>query len=266
MMRIGVLGVGDLTKKMVRGWCRIANGNGSGSSSGGPRDVTIVLSPRGRERAQALAREFGCTVMPSNQAVVDAADIVLVGVRAAQLPELAAEVRLRPAQPLISVMAGVPVRELERHFAGARCSRAMLSYAAQINRSSVAIHAADPDVVALLSWLGTPIELATEHDFELASVAACMNGWFYFLMSELEAWFVDKGLARNQARALTLASVEDCAAYSRYRAADTPREIGLSIATPGTFTEAGLQVLEQSGANRAWREAAERVFDQLGRT
>lgn len=251
MIRLGILGVGDLTEKMVRGLLHDTSG------------IEILLSPRSREKTQALAQEHGCRVMADNQAVVDAADVLLVGVRPAQLAELAREVTPRCDQTLISVVSGVSVGELQRLFGIDRCVRAMLSYAAEINRSTVALYPSDADAQALLRPLGNLIALASETEFELATVSACMNGWFYFLLHDLQHWLVEKGLPSGHARALVLSSVDDCVAYARHRDALPIRDLGRSIATPGTFTEQGLEMLGLHQANAAWNAACEVVFDAL---
>lgn len=255
MTRLGVLGVGDLTEKMIRGLCH------------GDSAVTqIFLSPRNQDKAQALARDLECIVMSTNQDVVDAADVVLIGVRPAQLPELARQITLKPLQPLVSVVAGVSVSDLNLQFGTRDCSRAMLSYASEINRSTVAVYPAHSMAAQLFSSLGNTVPLATEREFELAMVGACMNGWFYFLVHELQQWLTQKGLPPERARELVLSSVEDCVAYSRYRTSTPIDELGRSIATPGTFTAGGLDVLRQQGGDAAWRAACEYVFNALDRS
>ncbi|WP_321945301.1 NAD(P)-binding domain-containing protein [Paraburkholderia sp. J10-1] len=251
MIKLGILGVGDLTEKMVRGLQRDAG------------ELDVFMSPRGREKALTLARDCGCRVMPDNQAVVDAADIVLVGVRPAQLPELAKQVTLRHDQTLISVVSGVSVAELQRLFGIDRCGRAMLSYAAEINRSTVAVYPADRGVEALLHPLGNLIVLASDTEFELATVSACMNGWFYFLLHDLQHWLIEKELPSERARALVLSSLEDCLAYARHCDTSPFLDLGRAIATPGTFTEQGLEMLGLHHANAAWGAACEVVFDAL---
>ncbi len=252
-MRLGVLGVGDLTEKMIRGLYR------------SERDIHVWLAPRNRERADALAKDFGCRVMASNQDVVDAVDVVLIGVRPAQLEELAAEVVLRPEQSLISVVAGVSTRELRTLFRSERCSRAMLSAASEINRPTVAVYPAGSMAEDLLAPFGNLVVLDQEDHFELATVGACMNGWWYFLFDEIEQWFVSKGLAEEQARELALSSVEDCVAYARHKKPVELRDVDVSIATPSTFTAKGLDVLKEHGGQAAWTNACEAVFELLNK-
>ncbi|WP_118180118.1 NAD(P)-binding domain-containing protein [Paraburkholderia phosphatilytica] len=251
MIRLGVLGIGDLTEKMVRGLSR------AGSAT------QCLLSPRNHDKAQALAEELGCAVLPSNQDVADAADVVLLGVRPAQLETLAQEVTLKPGQPLISVAGGVSVGELQRLFGAREYSRAMLSRASEINRSTVAVYPPGSIAEPLLAPLGNVVPLATEHEFELAMVGACMNGWFYFLIHELQQWLNEQGLPAERARELVFSSVEDCVAYSRYKATTPIDVLGRSIATPGTFTAQGLDVLRRHGGDAAWIAACEHVIAQL---
>ena len=166
MMKLGVLGVGDLTEKMIRGLHR------SGT------DTAFILSPRSRTRAESLAKDVGCALMRDNQEVADAADVILIGVRPGELHELAQEITLKPGIPLVSVVSGVPVGDLQRMFGARECTRAMLSLAAEINRSTVAVYPASSAMAPLLAALGNPVLLSTERAFDLATVGACMNGWF----------------------------------------------------------------------------------------
>ena len=127
MHSLGILGVGELTEKVVMGLRR------SGF------DGAILLSPRNAQRAEALAHTQGCQVLPSNQAVVDQAELVMLGVRPAALAQIASEVRLRRGQRLLSLAAGVGLAQLQAAFPAAHCVRVMLSYAAQHNHATVVV-------------------------------------------------------------------------------------------------------------------------------
>ncbi|MDT4827999.1 Pyrroline-5-carboxylate reductase [compost metagenome] len=94
MKTVGVLGVGDLTEKVVRGLRR--------GGYYGP----IHLSPRNQEKAEKLAKEFGCEVLADNQSVVDVAQILLIGVRPNSLESLAHSVDIGPQHLLVSLVAG----------------------------------------------------------------------------------------------------------------------------------------------------------------
>ncbi|HYQ51887.1 MAG TPA: NAD(P)-binding domain-containing protein [Pseudomonas sp.] len=251
MNTLGILGVGDLTDKLVRGLRR------SGYSG------QILLSPRNAERAALLVTDCDCQIMGSNQAVVDNAQTVIIGVRPGVLGDLAAEVSFREGQHLVSLMAGVALEQLAETFPGVRCVRVMLSYAALFNQSTVVICPSDPATETLLKAVGQVVVLDDEAAFELATVAACMNGWFYFLLHDLQQWLSDKGLSAEDARTLVLGNLQDCIARAQYHPEQSLSELGQSIATPGTFTYAGLEVLMHQPASASWGAACEVVLDGL---
>lgn len=249
MQSVGILGVGELTEKVVRGL----------RHSG--LDCKILLSPRNRERSLALAEECKCQVMESNQEVVDSSNLLVLGVRPEALETLASEVRLSPGQRAVSLVAGVGLAELAERFPGALCIRAMLSYTAQINQSMVAVYPSDQAAERMLATLGSLLVLDGEKDFDLATVAACMNGWFYFLLHDLQQWFSDKGLPSEKARQLVLGQMQDCLASARHQPEQSLVALGQAIATPGTYTARGLDVLRHQQVSAPWGAACELTLD-----
>jgi len=251
MQSLGILGVGELTEKVVIGLRR------SGF------DGTILLSPRNAERAEALVDGQRCVMLQSNQAVVDQAEWLIIGVRPESLAQLAREVQVRPGQRLVSLAAGVRLEQLTTAFPGACCVRVMLSYAAQYNQSTVVVCPSDALIEQSLGPLGNLVVLQDEAAFELATVAACMNGWFYFLLHDLQQWLTDKGLPAAEARALVLGNLQDCVASAQQQPACTLKALGQAIATPGTFTADGLAVLNHQPVVASWGAACEVVLDAL---
>ena len=251
MQSLGILGVGELTEKLVLGLRR------SGYAG------AILLSPRNAQRAAALAEECACGIMPDNQSVVEGSEAVILGVRPDALDEVAREVAFKPNQLLVSLAAGVGLRRLAEAFPSARVVRGMLSYAAQINQTTVVLCPSDRAAEGLLGALGTLVVLQDEPAFELATVAACMNGWFYFFLDDLQKWLGERGLPAEQARALVLGNMQDCVASAMGQPAKSLRALGEAIATPGTYTAEGLEALERHGASAAWAAACDRVHERL---
>lgn len=251
MQRIGVLGVGELTEKFVIGLRR------SGFQG------EIRLSPRNQARAAMLATSWGCQVMASNQSVVDEADILILGVRPDAVALVAQEVRVPPGVLLVSLVAGMKTAALAPLFDGAVVVRAMLSYAAQINQSTVVLTPANPEAEPLLKRLGTLVVLDSEAHFELATVTACMNGWFYFFLHDLQQWLVTQGIAPEQALQLVTGNMQDCLAVIQANPGYSVEALGTAIATPGTYTAAGLEVLRQQQSSSAWLAASEKVLRRL---
>lgn len=251
VQQIGILGVGELTEKVVMGLRR------SGYTG------RICLSPRNQKRAEALRDDWGCEVMDSNQRVADGSRVLFLGVRPEDVEQVAKEVSVTSDQTVISLVAGMNLQELDRHFPQAKRVRAMLSYAAQINQSTVVVTPAGEPHESLLRDLGTLVVLDNEQAFELATVAACMNGWFYFFLGELQQWFVEKGLNKEQAAQLVMGNMQDCLASARQQPGSSMEELGNRIATPGTFTAAGLDELNGANMREPWRQACNRVLDNL---
>lgn len=251
MQNLGILGVGDITENVVRGLRR------SGFKK------SILLSPRNNERSAQLASDCGCQIMSSNQAVVDRADLLIIGVRPDDLPGLAAELVIPAGKKIVSLAAGVSLDALKRHFPNARCARAMLSSAAQFNESTVVVCPPDITYEQLLLPLGKIVVFQDEGDFELATVAACMNGWFYFFLHDLQQWLVEKGLPSDKARDLVLYNMQDCVATARHHPALDLKTLGQAIATPGTYTADGLEILNHLQANAHWGAACEVVLSAL---
>ena len=255
MQSLGILGVGELTEKLVRGLRR------SGYAG------TIRLSPRNAERAAMLAQECACEVMADNQSLVEGSEAVILGVRPDALHQVAREVTFRPNQLLVSLAAGVDLQRLADAFPAARVVRGMLSYAAQINQTTVVLCPPDRAAGDLLQALGSLVVLEEEPAFELATVAACMNGWFYFFLDGLQQWLGDRGLPAGQARALVLGNMQDCVASAMSQPDIGLKALGQTIATPGTYTAEGAETLDRLGAGAAWAGACDQVLARLsGRT
>ena len=84
----GVIGVGSIAAAMVVGWC-----------DGVVDAPEVVLSPRNAERSAELAARFDSVrVATDNQAVVDAADVVVVCLLPGNAVEVLSGLRFRPDQ------------------------------------------------------------------------------------------------------------------------------------------------------------------------
>ena len=251
MKRIGILGVGELCEKIVAGLFKHNH------------LARVYLSPRNFERAQRLASEYPCEIMPDNQAVVDKSDIVIIGVRPESLEALSREVIFRPEQLVVSLVAGYSLPDTQQLFGHQHCVRAMLNYAAEVNSSTVIMAPKNAEAEELFAPLGELVALKTEAEYELATVSMCMNGWYYFLASQMQLWLENQGLESEDARALVLGNLRDCAAYAGEHSGWTLEQLGKSISTPGTFTEQGRRFLQNAGAFEAWQDASDEVLGLL---
>ena len=145
MTRYGVIGVGSIAAAMVVGWC-----------DGVADPPEVVLSPRSAERSAELAARFATVrVADDNQAVVDAADVVVVCLLPGNAAEVLAGLRFRPDQAVVSAVAGLDVAHLREVVAPATDVARSIPLPAVATRESVTpVHPATPAVEELFGRLG----------------------------------------------------------------------------------------------------------------
>jgi len=250
MVSVGFIGVGELASKVIKGILKEVN------------DITLYLSPRGEYTSRALARHSRCIRLASNQAVIDRADIIVLSVRPEHLRDILRETEFPSDKKVISLIAGIELKTLRMLLNCEQVYRVMLTSAAEINQSMISVFPADDTVENVFKPLGNTLVFDNENDFELSTVGVCMNGWFYFLLHSMHSWLIERGMSDENAKKMLINCTKDFSAYSEHLALSF-NEIGESIATPGTHTEAGLHMLNLHNSNSAWNAACEVVYNRL---
>lgn len=249
---LGIIGVGQLAEFMVRG---LRHGGWQGK---------ILLSPRNAEGAAALARACHCTVAASNQAAAEQADIVMLAVRPPQVKEALSSIALQPRQTLLSVVAGLPVAQLQAQLAaGQRIVRALPVSSAEFGASPTMMYPADAAVEALFQQTGNSIVLTRESDFDIGTPIACAHTWFLDLYGTLAETCERAGMSAQQARSLVYGIAEGAARVAGHSAGRSARSIAAEIASEGSFTLLGLTHLREKGGLSAWQEACELLTQRL---
>lgn len=241
---LGVLGVGHLAAALLAGLARA-----------GMRDV--LLSPRGR--AAELAALHGFALAADNADLVARCDVVLLAVRPADAAAAVAGLPWRAGQLVVSACAGVPVAALP--VAPARVQRIMPVTAAEIGLSPTICFPDAPEA-AFLHALGPVIAVASEAEFEIATVSAAVYGWVQDLIRQTAEWSTAQGLPAAQARHLVARTFVAAGGLIDHR----PEPMGdllHELVTPGGITERGLQVLGAQGVPEAWAAACDAVLAKL---
>ncbi|MEH6825307.1 MAG: NAD(P)-binding domain-containing protein [Motiliproteus sp.] len=249
--QLGVLGVGHLASYTLAGL----------RNAGDSRPV--LLSPRNRERALSLAVEHGCEVAVDNEMVVDRTRLILLSVRPEQVNELLQNLTFTSEHLLISCVAGMSLSEIAPLVSPARVIRAMPLACAEVGEGAIALFPDHPEVRQLMAQMGCVIPFEDEDSYEVASVAACMNGWMYAFFEQLTDWYVGQGIESTRARELVLHSVSGATGLALARPELALGVISDSIATEGTFTKLGLDLLQAQDSFGSWQQACERVAKAL---
>ncbi len=103
---IAVVGAGNLGSTLIDGLLQ------AGSIS----PDRLLATTRSSEHAAAVAKEYGISASTGNNAdVTSCADLVILGVKPAQVPEVIDDINpaLRPGHVLVSMAAAVPIERIE---------------------------------------------------------------------------------------------------------------------------------------------------------
>jgi pyrroline-5-carboxylate reductase len=190
-MKLGFVGTGTIASSIVRGL-----GADFGEQS------SIQLSPRTVQVAAELARQFPHVhVAASNQAVLDASDVVILAVRPQIAREVIAPLRFRGDHHVISLIATLAVETVTALVTPARTvTRAVPLPAVAYRRGATAIYPPDPVAAGLFDRLGSAIQVDRAETFEaLWAATATMASYFAFADS-ISSWLTRNGVEAAQAR------------------------------------------------------------------
>lgn len=251
MTRIGVLGVGSLAEYLIRG--------AKGSA------YTFVVSPRSATRAARLAEDSAVEVADSNQAVLDACQMILVCLPAAEGLTILQSLSLRHDHSVLSAMAGPTIDRLRGVVAPAQVNCAMMpGYANAFGAGPCLIYPPDPAWQAFLSCLGPVHEFTDAASYETASVFGAMSGASVFLMRHLAQWFVQHGVNPETARRLVAETFRGNAEVL-LQSSEPLDAIAKGVTTPGGITELLVATLDQTASIAAWDTAMDAVLARMTR-
>ncbi|MCP4334249.1 MAG: NAD(P)-binding domain-containing protein [Gammaproteobacteria bacterium] len=252
MKTIGFIGVGELALYTIRGARR-----------GGYRGP-VLLSPRNRDKAALLAAQYDCLVQADNQAVVDNCDCVIIATRPVDCMATLAALDFKTGQLLLSVVAGVEVEQLQAVLpAGIDIVRAMPVSSAEAGASPTLIYPDNEFVRDFFDHCGNTIPVDNEAFFTQGSVLACVYCWFFTLFDSLIEATQGPDLPTPLSAELAMGMARGAAELALAKPETTPAEIAAGIATEGTFSKLGLDLLQQNAAFEPWREACELLQKQL---
>jgi pyrroline-5-carboxylate reductase len=252
MKTLGFIGVGDLAEYTIKG---LRNGAYQGR---------ILLSPRNQQKAQMLTEICHCEVLHSNQAVVDSSDIVILSTRPTGCLEILAQLKLRPGQQLISVVAGVSIDALTAVMdADLSVTRAMPVSSAEVGASATIIFPFNANVLEIFDHCGKAIAVETESAFEQGSVLACVYTWYFELFEQLINATTSTDFPRQLASELVLGMANGAARLALQDKSRSPGEIAKYIAREGSFSKLGLDLLKDNKAFDPWQEACQLLLSRL---
>ena len=254
MTTLGFVGTGHITAAMVEGF----------STAPEPAEK-IVVSPRNREKAEALARRFASvTIGADNQAVVDSSEIVFLAVRPPIASAVAGALRFRADHIVVSLVALHPEAEMRGLIRPAKTLIRAVPLPSSARRiGPIAYYPRDAAIERLFARIGTPIAAGSERQFHRLWSLTGLISPYCALVAELARWTEEGGVAREAAEAYLKSFMHGLAMM----AMEAPFErLAREAATPGGINEQALTVIEEGGGFAAFRAALDAVNTRMNRT
>ena len=184
-MKIGFLGVGTVSMAVIEAM----------ATRGGDQD-TIFLSPRGEKRSTELAAKYQhCVRLDSNQAVIDASDMVVISMLPNQVEDALADLAFRSDQIIASFIAGIPPSGIAKLTAPATQVSQLIPLPAIVHhKGPLVICPAHPDVEREFAGLGDIVILDDETKIRVLSVTSATMSTYFTYQNTIIDWTIANGI------------------------------------------------------------------------
>lgn len=258
---IAILGAGSMGGAILQGLVR------SGLASAG-----VTVTNRSAAKASDLTGLEGVTSIAleenaaGNTDAVAAADIVLIGVKPAMVPDLLREIAptLRPGTIVVSLAAGVTIATFEGILgAGIPVLRSMPNTPAVVGKAVTGLAAgteAGRDDVAvarrLFETCGVVVEVPESQIDALSTISGSGPAYFYLVVEEFTKAAIDKGFTENEARLLAEQTFIGAAALLDASGVE-PAELRRRVTSPKGTTERAIAVLQAARLDVVFESATD---------
>lgn len=248
-MQVGLIGAGNMASALARGW-------------GDP----VICSDPLADRAAALVTELGGEAVAGNRDVAARADVVFLCHKPGQLEEVASEVAgVRPGQPIVSILGGVPLASVAAAYPGHPVVRLMPNVAVEVGRGVICIahdDGLDAELLgrlrALLERVATVVRL-DDALIDAATAAMGVGPAYVALLVEAQVdAIVRLGIPAPIASRLVAETMAGTVELLAAKDHDT-LAVRRAVTSPGGSTARGLAALEAGGLRSAFQAAADAV-------
>jgi pyrroline-5-carboxylate reductase len=187
-MRIGFLGVGTVSTAVIHALSVRPGGR-----------TTLFLSPRSADATEKLAATYPhCIRMQSNQAVIDASDMVVISMRPQQMDAALRGLVFRPDQIIASFVAAMPPSQMASLVAPAtRIAQLVPLPPIALHKGPLLICPAIPEIIGAFAGLGDIVVLEDETKIRIVSCASAVMSTYYEMQNSIIDWAVERGLDRS---------------------------------------------------------------------
>ena len=241
--RVGIVGCGKMAGAMLARWLE----------TGTLQPDQVVACTASAASAAQVTATHGVACGTDAQAVVDAADVVLLAVKPQLRAGALAGLRPRQGQVWLSVLAGVTTQSLAALLPDVHVVRLMPNTPVRLGRGLIALTPATtcPSDVAtrvrsLLAPLGTVVDVAESDVDAFTAVAGSGPAYVFLFIESLTAAGIAAGLSAAQSAVLAQETVLGAGLLA---AADgrAPAVLRAEVTSKGGMTQAALEVLQARG-------------------
>lgn len=263
---IAILGAGSMGGAILQGLAR------SGLALAG-----LTATNRSAAKAAELADLDGVTSIAletepdGNVRAAAAADIVLVGVKPAMVPDVLREIGsvLRPGTIVISLAAGVTIATFESILGpNIRVLRSMPNTPALVGRAVTGLApgttaTADDTRIArrLFETCGSVIDVAEEQIDALSTISGSGPAYVFLLIEEFTKAAREKGFSESDARAMAEQTFIGAAALLEASGTD-PAELRRRVTSPQGTTERAIAVLQAARLDEVFDRATDAALER----
>lgn len=258
---VAILGAGSMGGAIARGVAR------SGLAGAG-----VTATNRSAAKAAELAGLDGVTSVAledapdGNTDAATRADIVLIGVKPAMVPDLLREIRsaLRPGTIVVSLAAGVTIATFEEILGpGSVVLRSMPNTPSLVGRGVTGLAAgsrADDAAIAvarrLFETVGTVVEVPESQIDALSTISGSGPAYFFLVVEEFTKAAIGKGFGETEARLMAEQTFIGAAALLE-ASGDDPAELRRRVTSPKGTTERAVAVLHEARLDDVFARATD---------
>ena len=232
----------------------------------------IWVSDIRETRRQHLKQGYGVATMSNNQLVAEKSEVVVLAIKPQNLAEVMAEIRLKPTQLVLSIIAGARINTLCLGLNHSSVVRAMPNTPAQIGEG-ISVWTATAEVTAqqkgwatsILGAMGKQVYVNDEKYIDMATAVSGSGPAYLFLFIEsLVEAAVHIGLPREMAQELVLETVLG-SGHLIQKSGKEPLELRRMVTSPGGTTAEALLQLEKGGFTGLVIEAVIAAYEKAKR-
>ena len=231
-MRIGIIGTGTIASAVVRGIAQDGH--------------RITVSERSAGNAAALAAEFENVHVAPNQGVLDASEVVFLGLMAEVAADILGQLRFRPEHRVITLMAGRSLSEVGKLVEPALAEAIMMPFPGVADGDSPIMMQGNAAMVREIFGARNPVfELESPAEMEAYLCAQAVLSPVTRMVEDAARWLgarvSDAEQGERFLRALVASSLQASACAPLIQA----------LNTPGGYNQRLRQHMEQSGMGQA---------------